>query len=200
MKNFERFHRICSSPSAFCLLPFDHGSTKRHCPARRRFRDDRLQGIARTSRMFPPRPRRASSSWRSRWVTSPTPPRRDCASGPRNCSAWSSPPSPIPFSRASFLPSRSARTNSATTSSSPTPTTSRRAKKPASGGCCPAAWTDCSSRRCIALKPRRGFIEELVARKIPTVLLGPPAPFCKSFRQRGNRGTQRQLPPPRNIC
>ena len=35
--------------------------------------------------------------------------------------------------------------------------------------------------------------QELLARKIPTVLLGPPAPFCKSFRQRGNRGTDRQL-------
>ena len=34
---------------------------------------------------------------------------------------------------------------------------------------------------------------EMAARKTPTVLLGPPAPFCKSFPQRRNRGTRRQL-------
>ena len=44
--------------------------------------------------------------------------------------------------------------------------------------CCPAGWTACSSRRSIGSRPRRGSIRKLCAQN-PTVLLGPPAPFCK---------------------
>ena len=42
--------------------------------------------------------------------------------------------------------------------------------------------------------------QEIVARKIPTVLLGSPAPFCKNFAQRRNRGTRSPATTSPSIC
>ncbi len=163
MKNEEtiKLHRsefrpFCILHSSFFILK--HGSIKRHCPARRCGRDDCLEGIAgRTGRFR--RDQGAHQGARARkWVTFPIPLRRACAARPPGFSAWSSPPSPILSSPASFLPSKTARANSATTSSLPTPTTSPTAKNTASAACFPAAWMDSSFRPFIVMKPRRGFI------------------------------------------
>ena len=104
-----------------------------------------------------------------------------CATGPPSCSASSSRPSPIPFSRALFLPSKTAPTNWATTFCSPTPTTCRTAKR--------FGLRRLLSRRVDGLfispvyrfEAEARIYQEVLARQVPTVLLGPPAPFCKSF-------------------
>ena len=83
--------------------------------------------------------------------------------------------------RAWCLPSRNARTNWATTCCSP-----RRSTKPEREEACLRRLL---SRRVDGLfitpvyrfEAEARIYQEIVARKIPTVLLGPPAPFCKNF-------------------
>ena len=63
----------------------------------------------------------------------------------------------------------------------PTRKTCRNAKNLVSAGSCRAAWTVCSSHRFIAWNPEARIYQELLTRQTPTVLLGPPAQFCKTF-------------------
>ena len=159
----------------------DHGPPERHCPVRRRLRHDRLQGAARRTGRFRRDQGRASSCWRSKWATFPTRPRRDCARAPRSCSASSSRPSPTRFSRGSFFAiEERAHDLGYDLLLAHTHNLPEREE---------VCIRRLLSRRVDGLfispvyrmDPEARIYQELLARQTPTVLLGPPAPFCKTF-------------------
>ena len=154
---------------------------KRHRPAGGRFGDDSLEGVARRARRF----RRHKVPHESAGIQMGYVPgfqrARVADQNDQACSAWSSLPSPIRFSRALFLRLKNARMNWATIFCSRT-----RSTKPEREEHCIRRLL---SRRVdgLFISPVYRFAaeariyQEILARKTPVVLLGQPAPFCKTF-------------------